>query len=231
MKLNEIIHIVDGHLQLPVITLAKKKRRVVLIGMMHIAPLVFFAEVSRRLFEYERAGYQVLREAIDPEPNLGSSDARRMHKRLMFKMAKLVRRLRDLKIGSQTDRIPIQATWVSSDMATDQICREVPSLYNIDEMIRRIARFDYAIENPKRWVKQAVIEPILRGVEYEPHPVIVNRRDEIAATSIIRHAEHDNVATYWGAAHIPGISQRLLDAGFTVESTDLLPTFALSDYE
>ncbi len=205
----------NGRVSVPVVTLARRRRQVVLFGMSHIATPDFFSAVLSRLETYEKNGHRVLHEYMDPAVIARDSRAQQLHKRLEFKDKKLRKSLRRFGLAYQSDIIKPRDTWLPADMDSKRFFKSVPWI-----MPTRVKSCDHLIGHPNILVKSIIrLYSNQDGVPLSSLDVSVIRdeRDGVAVTNIVATAQHANVATFWGAAHIPGITTALIqEHGFSV---------------
>lgn len=227
MKLEQIVRVERNRVSLPMVTLTRQKRQVVLIGMLHIASPRFFKFVMSRLCSYEQSGFRILYEAIDPHLKLESGliEKKYLQKRLEYKRDVLFRRLKTFGLAYQSDHVQPKPTWDSADFTSDDWKRK-----NIDVIPKNRAevnRLDRRIDHPEIFVRLFIKG--LRNMSPEQldkmkfGEVIVGQRNEVAVSAMLDHAKYGNVATYWGTGHLPGMINLLSEAGFAVEKIEWTP--------
>lgn len=224
MELSQIFRIEDGVAFTPTITLKKKKRTVVLIGMCHIAEKRFFQEVQLLLNSFEVCGFQVMYE--DEILCFGSSPDEKQMKlqyKLNFKQKMFGKKLRKLGLAYQTDHIHKGPNWLSADFSPKDWEREVPQLLSrFHAAVWRVSRIDRLVDHPEISLRNFKLmetnPPSEINTETGIGRDLVGKRDAFATLKILEHTSCRNVVAHWGAAHLPGISEKLIDRGFVVDN-------------
>ena len=232
MPLDEFVRIEGDKYQLPVVTMQRGERVVVLIGMMHIASPKFFTDVEVKLLKFERAGYKILYEFLDPDVWAASPEEKVA---LQEKRGKIVEALKPYGLTYQTAAISLRQSWVSADISEKEWQKDPQS--HRSSVSNILESLDKLIEDPQPYLKQ--IEMGLRSAhEYVNSFVssptgafVLSFRDRAGVTKILEHVCVSNVATYWGAAHVPGFVRILEENGFKIVFVDWLAGLASANLQ
>ncbi len=212
MNTHEKLRIEDGWVIVPMVTMKRGERKIVLIGMLHVATMLFFETIMNRLIAYEKAGFQILYEEIENIPSAEKST-----------LDLLFEGLKKYDLYSQLDYIHIRPSWKSADV--DQNFNE-----NKDNNSNDIQEtFDDAMLDPEKYIDTLLLpqleNPFLKIPNAE---MVIDRRNKLATSIIIDYAKNANVATYWGCSHIPGMIDLLIQHEFEIDTTEWIRTININ---
>ena len=209
MHLDTELRIEHDKVLLPFISLEREARTVVVIGMLHVASRVFFEDILSRLDAYESAGFQILYEDIESVPSTSQES-----------LDHLINGLEAYGLYSQIRCIQPKTSWASADVSIEDMRENFPQEGDDDENMK----------DPKKYLHEILI-PELQGIgpEIPNMGFVIDSRNESAVETILKYAEHGNVVTYWGCAHIPGIIHLLEQSSFSINSIEWVEAINLEN--
>lgn len=227
MRFSDVMQLRGTQICVPQITLKKKDRTIILIGMMHTASIDFFSTVRERLLELEGGGFRVLYEFIDPPiPDPQTEEEREWHRRADSLAEEFKKNFRKVGLYYQLDEIPILPSWHSADFSMEDWIRESPTRRINKESVEKFENNPALLRGNIDLFIQRLLALAAHSTSEELSKVHLGRltnRDKFAARVILDHAKTNNVVTFWGSAHLPGIELLLKKAGYKVSETEWLP--------
>ncbi len=210
----------------PHIELCKGSRKVVLMGVSHVGSPAFYDSITRQLDEYERNGYLVLYESVDGHLGLDLPASLPLVPLLKEKWKALDMALEPFGLAFQQARIYPAPSWILADLTTEEWKRLTPGLRSLDETV--LHDWDGMIQKVSRLVEAIFTTFGNSDNEIRELFIIRDYRNQVAVQYILKYAAHSNIVTYWGASHIPGIRNLLVEQGYEVVNTSWQPCFALN---
>lgn len=217
---TQFTHPVSGH-------------RVVFIGMIHRGTEAYYGAVDDLVGRYRADGFQVHYEGVfPPGAHAEMTDAERDRvKRWRDVRRELNDQLVELVGGVKqpvwTGALSGEPGWHNHDMDTLEMARQ----FGVRHVEREIAAGQRSIEafqtlteheDARRalgWVLRGALglmSPLVRsGFRVPGSAIIVDLRDDLSVAAA-RDAAPDPVVMTWGAAHFPGVHDRLVEAGYEV---------------
>lgn len=233
-----------GEVQVPIVTYEhpKTKKTVVLVGTIHFAEEEYYSALEDLVdvFEIEKK-YVVLYEDGSPadpgrykEPPESKPD---------IEITEEAFRRLGIKYQHE-DVFEIKPTWIRTDMCMEEIdallirrgLSEYVSPYYFEndndymsecfiyrpEENRTPEEIEEEIHTQCLTMNKFLSElPLLGMINFmdkrarEHEEIIVDLRDQVAFNGIMHHLQyHDGAVSIWGAAHLPGIGEKLKKAGF-----------------
>jgi hypothetical protein len=180
------------------------------------------------LESHERSGFRILYENIDPHLSLDfdSDEQREMQAKCKEAHHELVSRLASLGLDYQGEHIPLRSTWVSADfMLQDWQCHGLSVFLPTQAML---AGLEQGAKDPEGVIRAMRLHLTNPSHKVNMPHVIWGRRDRFAAKRILQHVKRGNVATFWGAIHILGMTKRLINVGFKVRDIEWIPAVDLN---
>lgn len=203
MKFQEIIRNEQNQITVPIITLRRGERSVILMGMIHVASEDFFKTVVSHLNTYEEAGFQILYEEVEAIPS-----AEKQTLDLLFKG------LQKYKLYSQLDYLRPNASWKSADLT------QVMSTNFDDDSTQEESNID-DMSSPEKYIRNILLPQLENpSLDIPGFEMVINRRNEFAVRAILDCVEKTDVATFWGCAHMPGMIDLLGQVGFQIDKID-----------
>lgn len=232
MGIGQVLKTEDGQISLPLVRLTRGKRMVVLVGMSHVAPPQFFMSVRERLLAYERSGFRILYEVIDPHLTFEFESVKDQCRQ---EMARIVRRqfidlLKEYDLVYQGDYLRPSPNWFSADLG-DEDWKDGRFLPLLRSHLEKVSSHTPTRAEVQLFVRKFVDffsdQPRNVSAHQQNGEIIIDKRNKIAIASVLNHAECKNIATYWGVAHLPGMTNLLLKAGYEVGSIEWVHFFDL----
>lgn len=227
MQRHHVTRIHEGYGQTPALTLERNNQIVVLIGLIHFAPQKYFEEIRRRIQVLEENRYVVLYEDIEEHKLFLTSRLSRAKSQSLISIHKDSYRALRRKYGLvyQGEVLKVLPKWICADdmsAARKEVDSSVASFGGWDTyypVVEAYYRRNVDVEFLRRGVYSTFSEESYemrrRNPSYHGMPEsMVGFRDTAAARCIREHAKSTNVVSYWGLAHLPGISRKLYAAGF-----------------
>ncbi|MDB5265381.1 MAG: hypothetical protein JWM39_94 [Parcubacteria group bacterium] len=232
MQFSDVMRVIGTHLSVPEVTLKKEDRTIILIGMMHTAPVSFFTTIRERLLTLEENGFQVLYEAIDPSwPEPVTDEQRMLHEHAYEQIKAWKNRLLGIGFAYQLDEIPILDSWYSADFSLEDWTRENPTRGPTQESVDRFERQPLDANNFIKDLIDTATQLESKKFSSSHLEKFVTRRDKHASKIILGYAENKNVVTFWGSAHLPGIEFLLAEAGYKAFHLDWIPVLDVTTYK
>lgn len=204
MKLEEIIQNEKNQILVPSVTLRRGERLLVLLGMLHVATQHFFKIILSRLETCENAGFLVLYEEVEGIPSAEKS-----------KLDMLFKGLQKYNLYSQLDCILPRSSWKSADCVDQLIENDTGAGVAQDE------GNDEDMNDPKKYICNILLPQLENPIQNIPNfEVVINQRNQFAVNIILSYVEKNNVVSFWGCAHLPGMINLLEQAGFKLENIE-----------
>ena len=227
MRMKDVLLVQQNIVHVPMVTMARGKRKIVLIGVSHIASPDFYEWLCGTLDSYEDLGFQVLYEEIDTQFVTDSIDGQIFSVAIEERIQRIDALLSPFGLAYQSARFQPRASWISADFASVDWQQIFP---NLGQMRRQaLDVLDEIICD----VKQKLIQPALDAWsdldrEVSIPPFMLKPRDELAVQTIRTYLKYSDIVLHYGAAHIPGIRRLLTRHGYKVVQTKWQPFFKLS---
>jgi hypothetical protein len=227
MKVKDFLQHRNGRLFVPILTLRKGKRRVVIVGVIHLATSQFFERIQALLEEYEAKGYIVLHEAIADSSSMARrSHSKSIYKKAMYKNDTLMDRFEGLGIMYQTRGIHVKSTWVNADQYSETLKRDRLPRITDDSILKSLDRGLSDVVS--------VVHNILLPLFDPEHQLnvsrdLLERRNEYAVEMVLRYTQYSSVITFWGAAHVSGIRAGLETFGYELEEAEWVEAVSRKD--
>lgn len=239
-------------LQTPTVTLynVKTKKRLVVLGMMHVADKEYFAGRLNQIKDFERQGYVVLyegvgradQEQIQQEPE----EVRRAYEYMLKSL-----RFRDLVcallgVVNQSAVLRPQMGWINTDVDLLSLIRRIEDAggkqlwsAELDDLVAQLDKDEDAQEMTKVILDHMLVRlPYLSSVKLynwlfgrKAHRqtqitlgALLGWRNQVAVEGILKYLDHDVVAV-WGAGHIPGMLRLLRRHGYRLEGITWQDTY------
>lgn len=203
MKLEEIIRNEQNQITVPIITLKRGERSIILIGMIHVASEVFFKTVVSTLNKCEEAGFQILYEEVEGIPS-----AEKQTLDLLFNG------LQKYGLYSQLDFLQPHDSWKSADLSQAMDI-------NFDNGSSHEENDDDDMRSPEKYIRNILLPQLENpSMEIPDFEMIINQRNEFAVRAILECAEKEGIATFWGCSHLPGMINLLEQAGFQIDKME-----------
>lgn len=207
MKFSAYTRKRHGSIEVPVVTLKQGAQTVTLVGMIHFANPEFFAKVNALLAHKKADGYRILYEDQRLPITMPESVASLFNISLMT-----------YNLALQPSCIVPESDWVLADCLPSDTRKPLE---------RSTAEWQGICIQASKAVAMACTRRLRR-----PHKAIptsslqveafVGERNAFAVTTILQYATVQPIVSIWGAAHIPGITKLLCDAGYRREKTEWL---------
>ncbi|MFC1608949.1 hypothetical protein ACFL2R_01650 [Patescibacteria group bacterium] len=222
----------DGNIQTPVVFYEnpETKRRVVFIGMIHIAESVYFSAVQQLIDLIESHGEcQVLYEMVQPlsdEEKVSLSEKERIIFREMTAKIGSVKQLADLVgLQYQKDGLKYRSSWVNTDLRMYELVTAFAqrkrvvwgkSNFSLDDVSEAEAEkvIDFFLKHMVLINYLADLVGFFSPKVKDFNDLILGKRNDVAIQGIRRCIENEDVVTIWGAKHLPGIEKQLKAMGF-----------------
>ncbi|MEI8223956.1 MAG: TraB/GumN family protein [bacterium] len=221
----------EKHLCTPVVHLVhpKTKRRIILMGMMHVGDPEYFQELQHVLNTLKE--YRVLYEGIGTinaeQKLLFSEKEQEIFNAMEKSMSDRNIMSAFLRLQGQRDGLNYEASWIRTDMSQFDLIRamaakglgwtKAPKFPGVNEKIESLI---------VTWllnallIRMQVLFLFLKlfhfGKEEKAalQDIIITERNKIAVDGILEHVQHDHVVSIWGAAHLPGMISLLNKQGY-----------------
>mgnify|MGYP001045632970 CR=1 FL=1 len=242
-----------GALQIPVRLYQHKEtgRKVILVGAIHIGKKAYYERIQNLVDHVSTDGFQILYEGVGKmdDKDIGSLPPKqrvivRQMKAISAFMQEVSTKLFDEDVVYQKHGLEYPDWWVRTDVEVahvaalfaevdlhfwdnpedepgEKLLEDTPEeiVWFIKTMFATAIKLLPGISTVLGTFKQ--FNPKKRARDH----IIITMRDEVAALGILQHAEHADVLSIWGAAHIPGIHKHLSAAGYRLTATDWFDAF------
>lgn len=240
---------VDGKLQTPIVYYENPQtnRVVVFIATFHYADAAYYAAIQEVIDSLK--GYKVLYEGVGKLSSKEELSLTMVEQKIAEEFNKAFQAME--KIGSimeltnQRDGLAYNDSWLNTDMSMYHmiwkfgqkdlnLLERSPNFEELldDKMEHGIARWLINILL-NRAVPLAVILNILMFFSKNNRDVrslVLDARNEIAIDAIFKNLIDGNVATIWGAGHLPGIEKILVNQGFREVRRDWFTVYTKRKY-
>lgn len=225
---------------MPIVTMEhpRTKRKVVLFGMIHIGEKEYYQKTHGRVLELEQSGYLILYEMVGKitraQYSRLSKEERKICNSLVGSRDVMKKAAEIMGISLQKEELPIEKSWINTDIRLSELAKGIanknaslPDKANMEgDVSKKIKPFI-------QWFLAKIIVnlglisslPFRGRNNIMVRGEIVERRDAIAVKGIVRFPEQ-NVATIWGASHLPGIVGRLAKQhGHVIVKVEWVPAY------
>lgn len=240
---------VDGKLQTPIVYYEnpKTKRVVVFIATFHLADAEYYAAIQEVIDSLK--GYKILFEGIGKltsEEELALTKVEKMIFDQFINAFSAMEKIGQImSLTSQRDGLSYHHSWLNTDMKFNFLIwkfgqKDLSLLEkspNFDELF-----IDETGIKLTRWLLNNVFNrAVACGVILETllffsknsmdvRRLILDARNEIASEAINKSLRDGNIATIWGAAHLPGIEKSLISQGFKEVRRDWFTVYTVRNY-
>lgn len=242
-----------GALQIPVRLYQNKEtgRKVILVGAIHIGKKAYYERIQSLVDYVSAEGFQILYEGVGKmdDKDISSLPPKqrviiKQMKAISALMQEVSTELFDEDIVYQKQGLEYPDWWVRTDMEVAHVAALFAEAdlhfwdYPEDEPGEKLLE-----DTPEEivWFIKAMFATVIKLIpgisivlgtfnQFNPKKrardhIIITMRDEVAAFGILQYAEHSDVLSIWGAAHIPGIHKHLSAAGYRHTATDWFDAF------
>jgi len=226
------------------VLLGRGKQRVKIFGLIHVGNKEFFLETYTELKHLENNGWTITHEVLRDFFQVSLShpiDTEAIT--LLHEEFEIFCRYHDL--CQQSVALPADKTWVSVDINDSEFKNHLSNTILSNEEIGALkSRTRANIENPSDFIRETTerclvlfedIRPYAYGLKQAPSYLefLLHTRSDEATKKILNlvASGSEQIATIWGAGHIPRIYQNLTSLGFRMlkKETKHIATFKTSD--
>jgi hypothetical protein len=200
-----------------------------LVGVLHVADAAFWRYLNKHMRSRVREGYVVHYELVSGSYDQITNDRAGKMMRRFSKAAKLViEKAKAAGLTYQLDGIRYPTGAVNTDMTKQQMRHAFADApWSMPAKLWLAAHVLQAI--PTSMFKETLATTIANSKSTMSagglnDKVIVDARNTIATRAALSAQYH--VVAVWGAAHLPGISANLKEAGYRVINKRWLPVYA-----
>lgn len=227
-------------------------RKVTLVGAIHVGKTAYYEQMQQLIDKAETAGAAILYEGVGKidEEDIGRLPAdqreivHQMH--TAFKgMERFGETFFEDDVVYQKKGLQYKDDWVRTDLDMDHVSSlfaeaeiDFLGVKDLDvEQQKDLSNVPVEVLGALRTFFATVIK-LLSGIAQVrlyaggwtrksrmTNHIIITMRDEVGAKGILQQVHTSDVLSIWGAAHLPGIEQYLLQAGFSLEETEWLDAF------
>lgn len=229
----------------------KTDRKVILVGAIHVGKVSYYQRIQHLIDQAASEGFRILYEGVGKMDDKDIAKLPKKQQIIVHQMKAssafiqgITKKLFDEDVVYQKHGLKYPKWWIRTDLDVSHVS-ELLTEANVnfwsDSDKRPDANFlDKLPESVSGFIKIVVHTSIklLPGISMITsitsrfdakkrirNHVIITMRDEVAAHGILEHAEHANVLSIWGAAHIPGIHRHLTKAGYQHMTTKWFDAF------
>lgn len=227
------------------------KRRVILVGVIHIAKAPYYQDIQHLIDSAAAGGYRILYESVgkmDEADIINLPDNERSVVRQMQAVSAFMQgmstKLFDGDIVYQKQGLTYPPSWIRTDVEVAHVATLFAeanlTFFAGGEKAAKQNPLEDMSEEHLKWMRLLVktlikllpgITAVLRPFTYFSYKkrvrnyIIIDLRDEVAAEGILHHTKESDVLSVWGAAHLPGIHTHLSAAGYRLKNTHWLKAF------
>lgn len=220
-------------------------KKVVLIGMMHIGNQEYYQEVQKLVDSL--SGYKILYEGIK---KLNEEEISKLSPKEVKIFKKIEKNMNNrsvmatlLRIQDQKKGLLYDSHWICTDMTLFEFIKRLSesktdSMFTSEPRLpKKLAKFekllfawmfDLALERISGIMVLAKFFGLFSNKERSLEKLIVHDRNIIAINAILEQVKDSNVASIWGAAHLPGMVKELKKDGFSQEKKSWLVAYTIS---
>lgn len=236
-----------GKIQCPVVYYEHPdtKRQFTFIAVMHIAEPEYFASLQKLIDSF--TDHKVLFEGtgrLSPQEEESLTPKERVVQDQFHDMLGSMKKFASLmSLQFQKDGLAYPSHWINNDVTLMQLIKSFVER-DITPMnkSRRLDSIDEDVQILIKWVVNAFfnrsvpIAMLLKFIFYFSRSkrlfrnLIVDWRNDVAVKSIRKHLIEGNVATIWGAEHLKGIEQQIIQDGFRKCRSEWYTTYRVRNY-
>lgn len=237
-----MLRLKNNQLKLPVISYINPitNKKVILMGVMHIAEAEYYEQLKDIIKLYESNNYKILYEMVQDIPYNKKIKLEEIEQKLLNNLDSLsesydkISKLMDLKL--QKDWIEYKDDWINSDITNLELVRLFIK-HNIKSPFKKIdTKLFEDLEKNKEMVCYIVnymlkFFPIITKIfgKSKSNKIIIDYRNKIAFNAIMN--TNGNVLSIYGTGHLVGIEKMLLNNGFKKVEENWLTAYSVRNYK
>ena len=227
-------------LEMPIVTMEhpRTKRKGVVFGIIHFWDREYYKKTHCRVLDLEQSGYLILYEMVGKitraQYSRLSKEEKKIYRGLVGSHHVMKKVAEIIGISLQREELPIGKNWVNTDIRLAELVKRIASKNaGVPEKPNMEGDIPKKIKPFIQWFLSKLIVNIgliTSLTKKDRNEVIVSgeiveRRDAIAIKGIARFPEQ-NIATIWGASHLPGIVKGLTEQhGHVILKVEWVPAY------